>query len=115
MFDTKKETEQIYPVSDFIFAKLLYNLAPAFTESAGSVSFVCVDVHSGGELRTYTNYNIAENKASVSGCNLNGNDLLVLNAGSGSFFGSEVDVTLSCDNAFTDFNFAAGANELTWS
>ena len=115
MFDTKKRDRVFYPVSNFILTELLYNLAPAFTESAGSISFVCVNVHSSGELRTYTNYNIAENKASVSGCNLNGNDLLVLNAGSSSFFGSEVDVTLSCDNAFADFNFAAGANELTWS
>ena len=112
---TQKKRQSKFTLSHLIFAKLLYNLAPAFTESAGSVSFVCVDVHSSGELRTYTNYNIAENKASVSGCNLYGNDLLVLNAGSSSFFGSEVDVTLSCDNAFTDFNFAAGANELTWS
>ena len=114
MFDTKKETE-FFTLSHLILAELLYNLAPAFTESASSIGFVCVNVHSSGELRTYTNYNIAENKASVSGCNLNGNDLLVLNAGSSSFFGSEVDVTLSCDNAFADFNFAAGTNELTWS
>ena len=92
--------------------KLLYDFAVAGAESAGSVCFVCVDVHSSCEVGVYAAYNVAEEEASAVGLDLNGNHFLVRNAESFSISGSEVDVSLCGDNAFFDFNFAAGANDL---
>ena len=88
--------------------ELLDDFAVAFAECACSVGFVGVDVHSSSKLGAYADNNVAEDEASAVGVDLNGNDLLVSNACSGS----EVDVTLCSDNAFSDFNFTCGANEL---
>ena len=92
--------------------KLLDDFAVAFAESACSVGFVGVDVHSGSELGAYANNNIAENEASAVGVDLNGNDFLISNACSFCISRSEVDVTLSSDNAFSDFNFTCRTYEL---
>ena len=92
--------------------KLLDDFAVAFAECTGSVGFVSVDVHSGSELGAYADNNIAEDEASAVGVDLDGYDFLVSNACSFSISGSEVDVTLCSDNAFSDFNFTCGTNEL---
>ena len=96
----------------FMYQKLLDDLAVAFAECASCVGFICVDVHSSRKLGAYANYNIAENKASAVGVDLNGNDLLISNTYSFSICGSKVDVTLSSDNAFCDLNFACRTYEL---
>ena len=92
--------------------KLLDDFAVAFTECACSIGFVSVDVHCSSKLGAYTNNNITENEASAVGVDLYGYDFLVSYACSFCVCGSEVDVTLCSDNAFSDFNFACRANEL---
>ena len=91
---------------------LLDDFAVAFAECACCVGFVRVNVHCSCELRAYTYNNVTENGGSAVGFDLYGYDFLV---GYAEFFcisRGEVDVTLCCDNAFCDFNFAAGTYEL---
>lgn len=57
--------------------KLLYNLTVALTESAGSVCFVGVYMHSGRKLRTDSYDNISEQCASFR-IDFYGNDIFVL-------------------------------------
>jgi len=76
------------------------------------IRLIGVDVHSSRKLGAYANNNITENQAAVFACDLNANDLFISNAESSGIVGSEVDVTLSGDNAFAQLNFTAGTNEL---
>ena len=94
---------------------LFYDLAVNFAESAGGVRLVGVNVHSGGELGAHADYDIAEDRRTVCGIDLDGNDLFVLNACRGSLFGSEVDVALCNDHALGDLYLTAGADYLAGS
>ena len=69
-------------------------------------------MHSSSELGAYAYNNVAEDAGTAVGVDLNGYDFLVSYACSFSVSGSEVDVALSSDNAFSDFNFTCGAYEL---
>ena len=69
-------------------------------------------MHGGGEFRTDADDNVAEDDRSVRGVDLNGDDLLVLNAELLCVFGGEVDVTLRGDHALFDIDLAGGADDL---
>ena len=87
--------------------KLLNDLAVAEAECAGSVSLICIDVHSTCEVGVNTNYNVTEYGGSVIGLDLDRYDLLIGNTCLSSLFGCEMDVTLSNDNALSDLNLTA--------
>ena len=69
-------------------------------------------MHSSCEVGVYAANNITEEEASAVGFDLNGNYFLVSDAECFCISGGEVDVSLCSDNAFFDFNFTAGANDL---
>ena len=96
----------------YVWDILLDDFAVAFAECAGCVGFVGVDVHSSSELGAYANYNVTENGGSAFGFDLYGYDFLVSYVEFFCISGSDVDVTLCSDNAFSDFNFTAGTYEL---
>ena len=92
--------------------KLLYNLTVALTESAGSVCFVGVYMHSGRKLRTDSYDNISEQCASFR-IDFYGNDIFVFYSGSFGIFGSHVDMALCNNNTAVEVNFATRSDQLT--
>ena len=108
----KKQKKHLKGAFSYVRDILLDDFAVAFAECAGCVGFVGVDVHSSSELGAYADNNVAEDGGSAVGFDLNGYDFLV---GYAEFFcvsGSDVDVALCSDNAFSDFHFTAGTYEL---
>lgn len=101
------------PSAFFFLQELLDDFTITFAECACCVGFVGVNVHCCCKLRAYTNYYVTENGGSAVGFDLYGYDFLVRYAEFFCVSGSDVDVALCCDYAFCDFNFTAGANELT--
>ena len=104
----------VYPkIHDLFCCRLLfYDSAVALAECASCISFVSVDVHSAAEAGAYANNYTTQNCGALLGDDLNRNNFLVANAEIGCFFGSNVDVTLCSDNAFSKVNLAARTNEL---
>ena len=101
------------PVGEFLCNLILLDdLAVNGSECASGIGLVCVDVHSSRKLGANANNNVTEDCSSVSGFDLNRYDFLVRYAEFFSISGSDVDVTLCSDNAFSDLNLTAGANEL---
>jgi len=74
-------------------------------EHSSCVYFIIVDVSKCSILVAYTSNNLVKDKTALA-AHFELNDLLVNYADLGSIFGSHVDMTLSNDAAFSDFNFA---------
>ena len=91
---------------------LLDDLAEALAECACCICFIGVDVHSCCELGANAADNVTEDGGTAFAVDLNGNNLLVLNAELLSISGGQVNVALCNDNAFSDLNFACRANDL---
>jgi hypothetical protein len=78
--------------------------------NSSSICFIGIKVHSKCVRIANSGNNILENKASVSGGNLNRNDLLVGNTIFLTVSLGHVNMTLSSDNALSKFNLTTGAN-----
>lgn len=91
---------------------LFYDLSVALTESASSICFIGIDVHSKRKLGRNAANDVAEHEASSVGLDLNAYNILIVNALLFCICGCHVDVTLCNDHAAIDHNFTCRTNEL---
>lgn len=93
--------------------ELLDYFAVDLTERAGSVSLVGVDMHCGSELRADAADDVAENRGAGIVRDLNGHDLLVLDAELLSVSGGQVDMSLRDDDSLGNLDLALRTDYLT--
>ena len=93
--------------------ELLDYFAVDLTERAGSVSLVGVDMHCRSELRADAADDVAENCRAGIVRDLNGHDLLVLNAELLSVSGGQVDMSLRDDDSLGNLDLSLRTDYLT--